>query len=195
MAYIVMACLVVVPEPALRDVPRKPLAFSWGKRLKTVKALLVTDRGRQPALLSADDASNDGLPVLIAEGVAYTPDDLPLGAYLEVDESEMADLAAVAGYVLEPPHTVKRRLQRLVGKFIAVGILASAGGALIWAVKSALALDLLAALMWVVLSLVLGVFALGWWSYADEIMLEKEARTRRTVRKRLRLLGSLRRRQ
>lgn len=164
--------------------------------MKTVKALLVTDRGRQPALLSADDASSDGLPVLIVEGVAYAAKDLPAGAYLKVDESEMADQAALAGYFLEPHHTVKRRSYKIVGKFVAVMLLvAGAGGSLFWAVQHALALDLLGALGWVGLSLFTGFLGLVWWSYGEEEMLRREAVNRSKGRRLRRWFGSVVRRR
>jgi hypothetical protein len=170
-------------------------AHGLEKRVKTVKALLVTDKGRQPALLSADYTSSDSSAVLTVDGVAYAPEDLPKGAYLKVRSPEMADQAAVAGFFVEPPNTVLRRSYRIVGKLCAVLLLAGVPISLFWAVRSALALDLLAVLAWVGMSLFAGLLGLYWWFSGDQEMLGKLARNRRNARRFRRGLGSFLRRR
>jgi hypothetical protein len=89
------------------------------KSVKTVKAVLVTGSGRQPAMLSVDEASTNGLAVLTVDGVAKAPEDLPKGAYLKIDSSEMADQAASAGYFIHPRSSRRRRWQRIEGSTLA----------------------------------------------------------------------------
>ena len=146
--------------------------------MKTVKAFLVTDKGRQPALLSADYASSDGSAVLTVEGVAYAPEDLPKGAYLKVRSSAMADQAAMTGFFIEPPGSFRRRSLRILGKVYAVMILAGVPMSLFWAVRYALALDLLAALAWVGLSVFLGLLGLLWWFGGEQVQLDEQAEAR-----------------
>lgn len=163
--------------------------------MKTVKATLVTDRGRQPALLSADYASSDGSAVLTVEGVPYAPEDLPKGAYLKVRSSAMADQAAMAGFYVEPPGSFRRRSFRILGKFYAVMLLTGVPISLFWAVRSALALDLLAVLAWVGLSVFLGVLGLFWWFSGEQVQLDEQAEVRWKNRRFWRRFGSFARRR
>jgi hypothetical protein len=139
-------------------------------RLKTVDAVLVTDKGRQPVLLSVDDASRDDRAAIIVDGVVQFPDELPAGAYLEVAESEIAEEAALAGFVLERPSPARRRLYRLTGKVSGVLFLVGAVASLVWAVRDVLELDLLGALAWVGLSLLCALGGLYYWFFGEQQM-------------------------
>ena len=163
--------------------------------MRTVNVVLVTKGARQPALLSVESTSGDGQPVLMVGGVARAPEDLPANAYLEVAEREMADQAVMAGYVIEPPHSVKRRRYGLLGKFYGLALFGGTAGSLFWAVHDVLELDLLRALAWVGLGAFCAVFGLGWWIAGEETMLEEEAANRSTARRFRRALSSWTRRR
>lgn len=165
------------------------------RHVKTVSAVLVTDTDRQPAVLSPGDESSGGVPMLIVEGVAYAPEDLPAGAYLIMRGSEMADQAALAGFVLAPPHAVKRRAFRILGKLFGVTLLVCAVGSILWAVLDVLALDLLGALAWVGLSLFLGLLGLFWWSYGEQYMLAEDSGNQVKAKRLRRRIGSFVRRR
>ena len=142
--------------------------------MNTVNAFLVTETGRQPGLLSADQASIDADATITVDGVAYAPEDLPNGAYLLIEDAEVAARAARAGFALEPPSTTKRRIYRVLGKFIGATLLLCAVWALVLAVPRFLALDLLGAVLSVGLSLFLVLLGLYWWSYG-EVQLRRDA--------------------
>lgn len=159
-----------------------------GKRLKTADAILVADRGQKTAILSVDNA-NDGFPVLLVDGVAYGAPDLPAGAYLLVGDADMADRAALAGFVTATPGSVKRRVYVTTGKVMGVGLLVCAGMSLYWAVRDLLEVDLLGVLVAVGLALFLGLLGIFYWFYGGATMLDEEAaqtskvaRARRTFR-------------
>lgn len=163
--------------------------------MNSADVVLVIGKRRQRALLAADGATNGGLPVLMLDGVAQAPDDLPAGAYLLVADSELADQAALAGYVLEPPNTLKRRTYGIVGKFYGIGLLAGVAGALFWAVREALELDVLGVLAWLGLGAFLAVLGLGWWFAGEEIMLDEDVTNRMKARRFRRWIGSVGRRR
>ena len=165
------------------------------KQVKTASATLVTDTGRQTALLAAGDASSGGGPVLIVEGVAYGPEDLPAGAYLIMRGSAMADQAALAGFVLGPPNAGKRRAFRILGKSIGATLLVGAVWSILWAVHDVLALDLLGALAWVGLSLFVGLLGLFWWSYGEQYMLAEDSANQVKAKRLRRRIGSVVRRR
>ena len=144
-------------------------------RLKTINAILVTERGRRPALLSADSQSADGEATITVDGVVYRGNDLPNDAYLIVNDSEIAALARRAGFALEPPNTIKRRTFRFLGKFIGGMLLLSAVYALFMGVQRALALDLPGALLAIGLSLFLALLGIYWWSYGEQELLRDSA--------------------
>jgi len=148
----------------------------------TVEALLVTERGQQPALLFVEEAAGQTKPVLIVDGVARAPEDLPAGAYLKVDDPEMADRAVLAGYATEPPRTATRRRHRILGRVYATGLLVGAVGSIYWVVRDLLELDLLGALAWVGLSIFLGALGLFWWFAGEEIGLGEDAEHRQRAR-------------
>jgi hypothetical protein len=168
------------------------MPVSWHREsMKTVKAVLVTDRGRQPALLSVDEASNDGLAMLTVDGVSKAPEDLPKGAYVKVDSSEMADQAAFAGYFIHPRSSLRRRWKRIEGKYIGALLLVCAVGSLIWAVRFALALDLPSVLAWIGLSLFLGLLGGFWWFFGEDEISRRDAETRLRGRRWRRWFDSL----
>ena len=158
--------------------------------VKKVKAVLVTDEGRQSAVLSVDKASNDGLAVLAVNGVPRAPEDLPEGAYLEVNSSEMADQAALAGFFTHPRSSSRRRWNRIEGKFLGAMLLAGAVGSLLWAVRSALALDLPGVLGWVGLSLFAGLLGRFWWFYGEDEISRRDAQAQLRARRWRRWFGS-----
>lgn len=146
--------------------------------MKPVKTRLVTDRGEQPALLTFGDTSADE-PVLVADGVVIAPEDLPDGAYLEVDDPAVADLAVIAGYATEPPKSARRRRHKHLGRVYAVGLLAGVIGALYNVVRDLSELDLIGALLWIGIALFVGFLAAAWWFMGDDIGLDEAARHRR----------------
>lgn len=158
--------------------------------MRTVNVVLVTRGARQPALLSVESASGDGQPVLMVGSVARHPEDLPADAYLEVAEPEVADQAVMAGYALEPPHTVKRRRYAILGKIYGLFLFGGTAGSLFWAVRDALELDLLRALAWVGLAAFCAVLGLGWWIAGEDTMLGEEAANRSKARRFRRALSS-----
>jgi hypothetical protein len=162
--------------------------------LKTADAILVTDSGRKSAILSAD-SSNDGLPVLLVDGVACGAKDLPAGSYLEVRNSEMAHQAALAGFVTALPGSVKRRAYTITGKFMGVVLLVGAVIALYWAVRDVLELDLLGALVWVGMAVFIGLLGIFYWSYGSAYMLEEDAARASNVERVRRRVGSFVRRR
>jgi hypothetical protein len=121
-----------------------------------VTAILVTGETMQSGLLAADEATGAPLSVLTVAGVSYRPDDLPAGAYPSVDDPEAADLAAQAGFFLEPANTVKRRSHKLESKLWGALLMAGAVVSLYWVVVRALELDLVSVLVWLGMAAFLG---------------------------------------
>ena len=163
--------------------------------MKSVDVVLVIEKRRQRAVLAADEATSDGLPVLVLDGVAQAPGDLPAGAYLLVADPELADQAALAGYVIEPPKTLKRRTYGTLGKLYGVVLLGGGAGTLYWAVREALELDVLGVLAWLGLGAFLAVLGLVWWFAGEEVMLDEEVTNRLKARRFRRWIGSVGRRR
>jgi len=137
----------------------------------TANVRMVTKSGSTPAVLTVDDESDDGLLVLVVKGVRRIPDDLPAGAYLEVDDPELADIAALAGYFVEAPTAWKRRVPRYAATFIGlVGILCFFGS-LFRAVEAGLALDLLGALTWASLGIFMGFVGIAYLGSGEQSLL------------------------
>ena len=134
-------------------------------------ARIVTRSGSTPAVLTVDDESADGLLVLYVNGVRRTPDELADGAYLEVDDPELADIAALAGYFVEAPTTWKRRMSRYGARFIGVAGILCAIGSLYWIVRAVFALDLLGAAAWAGLGLFIGLIGIGYLAYGEQGLL------------------------
>ncbi|TMF33354.1 MAG: hypothetical protein E6I26_14370 [Chloroflexi bacterium] len=134
-------------------------------------ARIVTRSGSTPAVLTVDDESADGLLVLYVNGVRRTPDELADGAYLEVDDPELADIAALAGYFVEAPTTWKRRMSRYGARFIGVAGILCAIGSLYWIVRAVFALDLLGAVAWAGLGLFIGLIGIGYLAYGEQGLL------------------------
>lgn len=149
-----------------------------------VEAILVTGTKRQPGLLTADLATRDLLlSVLTVDGVSYAPDDLPAGAYLLVDDPGAADLAAQAGFFLEPPSTDKRRYYSFEGKLWGALLMLGAVVSLYWVVVRALELDLVSVLVWLGLAAFLGLLGLFWWLAGDQEILRRDAVNRTRARR------------
>jgi hypothetical protein len=163
--------------------------------MKSVDVVLVIEKRRQRAVLVADEATSDGMWVLMLDGVAQAPDELKAGAYLLVADPQTADQAALAGYAIEPPKTRKRRTYSILGKVYGIGLLAGVAGALFWAVREALELDVLGVLAWLGLGAFLAVLGLGWWFAGEEIMLDEEVTNRLKARRFRRWIGSVGRRR
>ena len=162
--------------------------------MTSVSATVVSDEGRQPATLTVDDASTDGLVVLTVDGVEKKPEDLPKGAYLEVRPAEMADRAALAGFFIQPRQSPGRRWNRFEGRLLGAGLLAGAIGSLLWAVKYALALDLLSVLVWLGLAVFLAFLGLFWWFAGEDEISRRNAQSRSRARRWRSWLGIGRRR-
>jgi hypothetical protein len=149
---------------------------------RRMNARLITPSGSTPALLTVDDESGDGSMVLRVRGVRRTPEDLPTGAYLEFDDAELADLASVAGYFVEPPRARKRRLSRHTSALIGVVSMVCAGGSLFWAVAALLALDLVRALVAAGLGLFMAANAYAYLGDRERIFLGEFAHQRLNIR-------------
>ena len=146
--------------------------------MKLVDARLVTAQGTKAAQLAVPDAAGDGAAVLYVDGIRQSTDDLPAGAYLEIDDPTIADQAAVAGYFIEPPTSFRRRSLRIVGRFIGLGLVLSMVICIYWVVRDLLALDLLGALAYVGMFFFMGFLALAWLVSGEEILLDDQARGR-----------------
>jgi len=138
-------------------------------------ARLITPSGSTPALLTLDDETGDGSMVLKVRGVRRTPEDLPTGAYLEFDDSELADLASVAGYFVEPPRAWKRRMFRYTSVFIVLVCIFSVCASVFWMVAALLALDLIRALAWLGLGLFLAFIGIAYLANGEQGMLGEVA--------------------
>ena len=148
----------------------------------TANVRMVSKAGSTPAILTVDDASDGGLLVLVVKGVRRRPDDLPAGAYLEVDDPEVADIATLAGYLVGAPTTWKRRISRYAATFIgAVGIVCAVGS-LLRAVGAVLALDLLGAVAWASLGIFLGFIGIAYLGSGEQGLLGDVAARRLTNR-------------
>lgn len=73
-----------------------------------------------------------------------------------MDDPEAADLAAQAGFFLEPANTVKRRSHKLESKLWGALLMAGAVVSLYWVVVRALELDLVSVLVWLGMAAFLG---------------------------------------
>jgi len=161
--------------------------------VKTVRALLVTGPEQVPAMLSVDEASTDGSAVLTVNGVAKAPEDLPKGAFVKVKSKEMADQAALAGYFIQPPDSLGRRFNRIQGKLIGGGLLATVPLSLYWAVVAALELDLVRVLMSLVVGAFIGLLGVFWWVSGEDEISRKDAEARQRAKRFWDSLGSFRR--
>jgi hypothetical protein len=132
---------------------------------------IVTRSGSTAAVLKVGDTSDEGLLVLFVKGVRRMPDDLPAGAYLKIDDPELADIAALAGYFVEPPTSWKRRMSRYAALLIGVGAVISAFLSLYWMVVALLALDLPRAVLCAGLGIFLGLIGIGYLGSGEQVLL------------------------
>ena len=146
--------------------------------MKIVDARLVTAQGTKAVQLAVPESAGDAAAVLYVDGIRQDTDDLPAGAYLEIDDPTNADQAAVAGFFIEPPTSFRRRSLRIVGKFIGLCLVLSMVICIYWVIRDLLALDLLGALAYVGMFFFMGFLALVWLVSGEEILLDDQARGR-----------------